>query len=107
MSLRKVIADGLARAEQEIVLSRCGDETLWTITTSHPPSARKLARIAESYGLEGILLNHHTIRYSLPLSAVSFRRKRDSEASTAERDAIDEDADSPDGLAEGGAVDIT
>lgn len=76
MALQKIIADGLPRAEQEILINRCGDEQVWTITTSHPPTARKIARIAESYGVEGVLLNKYTIRYRLPLSAISYRKSR-------------------------------
>jgi len=88
--LRQVIAHGLPRAEQEILLSRCGDEDAWIITTSHPPTARRLARIAESYGLEGVLLNKYTIRFQLPLSAVSFRRSRGLTA-LAEEDGAEEE----------------
>lgn len=69
------IGEGLSRAEREIVIRKSDDEELLDVWTSSPLWARRLAKLAKAWGVEGEA-SQGGISYKLPIKAISLRKPR-------------------------------
>jgi hypothetical protein len=83
------IGNGLTREERETTIILNDQDDVIEISTASPVMARKLAKLAEAYGVALTINGPWDVRATLPIKCLSLRAPRaPREISDAERDRM-------------------
>lgn len=74
------VGAGLSREERETIVNGCDADDCWDIYTSSPTMARRLAKLAESWGVTPTYPDKWGMRVILPRKALGWRKNRGSGA---------------------------
>jgi hypothetical protein len=67
----------LSLAEQEIIISKCRDEEMFTLYSSDSVWTHRIQKICKSYGIEPEIVDEYgSIKVKLPKKVLSLRNKR-------------------------------